>query len=696
MCSGPWGRDLSKLRRLFSAKSIAVIGGGAWCASIIGAAQRIGYQGDIFPVHPSGKTIAGIPSLASLNEWDGPLDAAFIGVNRYATLEVVETLAAKGAGGAICFASGFAEAGAEDGVAGDLQAQLVSKAGEMPILGPNCYGFINALDQVAIWPDQHGMAPVQTGVAILTQSSNIAINMTMQKRGLPIAYMVTCGNQAQTRQADIAFDLLDDDRVTVLGLHIEGFGDVARWHDVALKAAAKNVPVVVMKVGVSEQAQQATLSHTASLAGSDVGAQAVLDYLGFGRAKDVPVFLETLKLLHMTGGLDHTTLSSISCSGGEASLASDTAVGRKVTFPPLLDKQKYALKQALGPMVALANPLDYHTYIWRDADAMTAAWAPMAADHIGLTLIIVDYPHTDASDWICATTAATQVREQTGRPVAVVATLSELMPEDVVAGLIKGNVIPMFGLTEAISACEISANLTKPANTPPFPGGAIDADTVLTEADAKFALSSQDLDLPRRVQGPAEELADLAHALVPPLALKGLGVAHKTEAGAVRLGLQATELPDAALAMPTDIFLVEEMIIDCVAELLVGVTRDPAHGLILTIGAGGIMTEVWEDTTSLLMPADETHVEQALNRLKIHKVLDGFRGKPAASKPAIIAAIMAIQAYVAHHHATIGELEVNPLICTPTRAVAVDALIRQTSENDEQTITRTGVETGLT
>ena len=155
-----------------------MIGGGAWCESIIGAAKRIGFQGDIRPVHPSGKQIAGIASLPSLDAWSGPLDAAFIGVNRHATLDVVAELAAKGAGGAICFASGFAEAGAEDTQAEDLQSQLVSNAGDMPILGPNCYGFINALDHVAIWPDQHGMVPVDTGVAILTQSSNIAINMT--------------------------------------------------------------------------------------------------------------------------------------------------------------------------------------------------------------------------------------------------------------------------------------------------------------------------------------------------------------------------------------------------------------------------------------------------------------------------------------------------------------------------------------
>jgi hypothetical protein len=103
---------------------------------------------------------------------------------------VVAALAARRAGGAICFASGFREAVNELSDGADLQAQLLEAAGEMPILGPNCYGLINALDGAVLWPDQHGAVRVERGVAIVTQSSNIAINLTMQKRGLPLAYIV--------------------------------------------------------------------------------------------------------------------------------------------------------------------------------------------------------------------------------------------------------------------------------------------------------------------------------------------------------------------------------------------------------------------------------------------------------------------------------------------------------------------------
>ena len=665
------------LSRLLSASTIAVIGGGVWCESIIKAAQLIGYDGQIFPVHPGGKEIAGLQSYKTLSDWHGPIDAAFVGVNRKATLDVVAELAELKAGGAICFASGFLEAISEDSSGSDLQADLVASAGEMPILGPNCYGFINALDRVSVWPDQHGLRPVESGVAILTQSSNIAINLTMQQRALPIAHMVTCGNQAQTSQAQIARHLLDDPRITAIGVHIEGFGDVQDWYRFARAAHEKGVPVVAIKVGKSQEAQRATISHTASLAGNDTGAAALLDHLGIGRAEDIPTFLEALKLFHAVGKLDAPTLSAISCSGGEASLVADTAMGTGLSFPPLRESQKKALSKALGPMVALANPLDYHTYVWRDTEAMTAAWTPMADEHIGMTFSIVDYPHTDATDWACATQAALNVKKNTGHPMAVVATLPELMPMEVAQELMSGGVVPMYGLREAVEAVRIAALTPEIAPLAPVPGGEVEARTILSEAEAKFELSEFDLDLPRRVEATLDDLLERATGLMPPLVLKGLGIAHKTEAGAVVVGLQAEDLETAASAMPTDRFLVEEMIGDGIAELLVGVTRDPAHGMVLTVGAGGILTEVMRDRVSLLLPTTEHAVEKALAKLKVSKLLGGFRGNPPASLPSIVSAIMAVQNYVLQHQATLDEVEINPLICTPTRAVAVDALIRK-------------------
>ena len=152
---------------------------------------------------PKRDTVAGLKAFASIEALPDTVDAAFIGVNRHATVEAVRALSARNCGGAVCFASGFLEAEneAEDGR--DLQNDLLSSAGEMPIIGPNCYGFINYLDRAALWPDQHGGISVDRGVALITQSSNMAINLTMQKRGLPLSYVATAGNQAQLGIADL-------------------------------------------------------------------------------------------------------------------------------------------------------------------------------------------------------------------------------------------------------------------------------------------------------------------------------------------------------------------------------------------------------------------------------------------------------------------------------------------------------------
>ena len=666
-------RDLSRLLR---PSSIAVIGGGAWCRQIIRQCERMGFAGQIQLVHPRASEIEGVVAVARIEDLAQVPDAAFVGVNRYATIEAVAALAGLGAGGAVCFASGFSESAGEDAAGAGLQKDLIEAAGGMPILGPNCYGFINALDGALLWPDQHGCVAVDRGVAILTQSSNIAINLTMQKRGLPIAYVVTCGNMAQTTQAEIASALLDDPRVTAIGLHIEGFGNTRDWHDLALKAQARGVPLVALKVGTSDQAQQATVSHTASLAGSAAGAQALMSRLGLAQVRDLPSFLETLKLLHCVGPLEAPTLSSISCSGGEASLAADTAHGRGVRLPPLTETQRDALEQVLGPMVALSNPLDYHTYIWADADRMAAAWAPMAAAHIGLTIIIVDYPHTDATDWACATQAALSVRAQTGRPVAVVATLPELMPEGVAAELMAGGVVPLHGLSEAITAAEVASHLRAPDPVPPLAAGASRVGVAMTEAAAKRTLARFGVAVPRgRAANDAFEAARVATDLTPPLALKGQGLAHKSEAGAVRLNLTQHDVGKAAAAMPTEHVLIEEMVQGGVAELLIGVTRDPAHGFVLTLGAGGVLTELWQDTQSLLVPARDEDVRSALLKLRIAPLLAGYRGNPAADIDAILRAVHGVQDCVIAQAERISEVEINPLICTPDDAIAADALI---------------------
>ncbi|MTI44766.1 acyl-CoA synthetase (NDP forming) [Roseibium hamelinense] len=667
------------LDRLLRPQYIAVIGGGTWCENVIRACHANDFQGTLEAVHPQRTEIAGCRAVPSLSNLPRPPDAAFVGINRHKTVKIVQELRSMGAGGAICFASGFQEAAEELSDGTGLQADLIAAAGAMPILGPNCYGYINALDGAALWPDQHGLARVKKGVAIVAQSSNIALNLTMQTRGLPVAYLVTAGNQAQIGISEIGSALLDDDRVTAIGLHIEGIDDLTAFEAFARKAHALGKPVVALKVGRSEQARAATVSHTASLAGSSAGASALFERLGIAEVRDLPVLLEALKVVHVAGALASPDLASLSCSGGEAGLIADLAIDTTLSFPALSNRQKAGLREALGPKVALANPLDYHTYIWGDANAMSRAFSAMMDGPPALGIVILDIPRLDRCDpaaWLKTVEAVKRAKAASGKPFAVLTSLSEGMPEALAAELIGNGIVPLSGLRDAMGALEAAYAAAAAPNPHPIHRPHVpDSLKTLNEEAAKRALSAFHLRVPqnRRADCPASA-ALAAQELLFPVVLKGLGIAHKSEAGAVALNLQdKNAVMTAACAMPAGSFLIEEMVTDVLAELLVGVINDPAHGLVLTLAAGGVLTEILNDRASLLLPVERTDVEAALETLSYARVLDGYRGASACDLEAIIDAVMAVQAYALSE--PVAEIEINPLLCGADFAIAADALI---------------------
>jgi acyl-CoA synthetase (NDP forming) len=672
---------MNRLSRLLAPRSIAVIGGGTWCANLIRECAKIGFAGPVWPVHPTRDEIGGVPCFRSLADLPKAPDACFIGVNRALTVEVVRDVATMGAGGAVCFASGFREAVAETGDGADLQARLVAAAGDMPFLGPNCYGFINALDRAALWPDQHGCVPVDRGVALITQSSNIAINLTMQQRALPLAYVVTAGNQASVTQADIGAALLEDPRVTALGLHIEGFADLPGWEALARKANDLGKPVVSLKVGASDEAQAATISHTASLAGSDAGASALLARLGIARVNSLPELLETLKLLHYAGPLSEAALNCASCSGGEASLMADTGARHGVRFPPLDAPQTQGLAKALGPKVALANPLDYHTYVWGDVPRMAQCFTALAQGAAPISAVVVDFPRGDRcsdADWTCVLEAGEIAAKASGKPFALLGSLPEGISEQTATDIVERGMIPMLGCDETcaalVAAAQVGRAALRPAIwVPKMPAQA----TVMTEADSKALLAGHGLCVPgsARVQT-LSELEFAVSTAKAPFVIKADGLAHKSDQGGVAFGTPGdTRALEQAARMPCTNWLIEEQITGAVAELLVGVVCDPAHGYVLTLGAGGVQTEILQDTVSALLPVTAEDVVHMLDQLRIAPLLKGYRGRPAADSSAIVQAVLAVQGFVEAARGHVAEVEINPLIATATQAVAADALI---------------------
>ncbi len=673
---------MAGLDRLFRPKSVAVIGGGYWARSIIEQCRKIGFQGAIYPIYPRATDVDGIPVYRTLADLPETPDAAFICVNRNATIDVVRELSQMGAGGAVCFASGFLESQAETQDGASLQAELVSAAGDMPIVGPNCYGFVNYLDQACLWPDQHGGIPVDRGVAIITQSSNIAINLSMHTRAMPIAYLMTAGNQAKVSMADLARFVLADPRVTALGLHIEGLGDPNEFLQLAQEAHAMGKGIVVIKVGASDQAQAATISHTASLAGSAAGASAIFERLGVAQVQDLTTFMDTLMVLHHVGPLNGDTVATISCSGGEASLMADLGQAVRVEFPDLVPNQRDALRYALGDKVALANPLDYHTYIWGDGAAMGRCYAAMMLGDQDATILVVDFPRADRcsqSAWDCVIEGVEYAHAQSDRVLILAASLAENMPEHVAERLGALGIPCLNGLRESLEAVRAAAAVGQGIQNdqPLWISTPSETSVTLSEAEAKADLAQSGLTVPAARVVSLDDIDNQGDFPFPAV-IKAQGLAHKSHAGGVALNLTSMDaVKSAAQNMGSDSFLMEQMITGAVCEILIGVVADPAHGFVLTLAAGGVMTEILKDSTTLVLPVTPQDVTEAFQRLKIAPILNGYRGQPAADMAALVDAVMSVQSYVQQNMNDVLEVEINPIIATPTTAIAVDALIRR-------------------
>lgn len=685
---------IAGLARLLRPRHLAVFGG-RFAEEVIRQSERIGFAGEVWPVNPGRETLAGRRCYPDVDSLPDAPDASFVAVPRETNVEIVDALSSRGAGGAVCYAAGFAEAD-DEGRA--LQAALVEAAGDLAVVGPNCYGVLNFLDGATLWPDVHGGARLDEGVAIITQSGNVGISITMQQRSLPLAYLISVGNQAVLSVADYIEALIADPRIKAIGIHIESVDDVARFSRAAVKARAARVPLVALKVGRSELGARAALSHTSSLTGNDACYEALFRRLHIARVHGLAEFLEALKLLAVVGPLPGRRVASVSCSGGEAALVADTAGSLAMELPAFDASTQRRLEALLGPMVHVTNPLDYHTYIWGRPDDQRECFAAVIAGGFDVTVNVFDYlnPELDHTrDWDNTLAALVEAARGAATPAVVVSTLPENLPGPVRERLLAAGIAPLLGLEAGMTALGVAMDVgawfadgaEAPLPVTVSDGVATDAG-LLAEWQAKDTLARFGVTVPRGALVDVEHLSERAADIGYPVVLKAAvpDLAHKTEAGAVVVGIPNAEVLRAAaerMAHLGDRFLVEAMVPSPVAELIVGVTRDPQFGLVLTIGAGGALVELLADVRTLLFPVSEASIAEALDSLRVSKLLDGYRGGAPGDRAAAIEAILKIAAYAEANGSHLEELDVNPLMVLPRGggAVAVDALIRKREES---------------
>ena len=713
--------NLRGIKRLLAPRTVALFGSG-WADAVDAAGKVIGFSGETWRIHPTRPSTASVKYFRSVEELPGSPDASFVAAPAREVPSIASGLARRGAGGFVCFAAGFSETGTDDGRS--LTAALVAGAGDLPFFGPNCYGFINFFDQVALWPDQVVGHRVERGVAIICQSGTLALNLLFNGRSLPIGYVLTVGNQTCLAVEDMIELLCDDERVTAFGLYVEGVKDTVRFVRAVEKARAAGKPIALVKAGRTEAAARTAHTHTGSLAGTDTVFDSFCRQAGIARCDSLATLCETLKVFHSGGPLRGRRVLVMGASGGDMAMTADASRDLGLTFPPFPPATAAQLRELLTEKVTVANPFDFHTHIWFDAPAMKSMFSMVHRAGFDATGFMLDCPPADQADPAAYVVAIDQyVATFPGPPArgAVISSLPESMAASTREMCLAAGITPLQGQREALEAlnlagevgetwaCGATVELRIPrrgGNQAPADGqtsahASTDTATrtsarvttsdgaptprvlTLTEHAGKAALAAFGISVPRsRVVAP-RDVASAAQDIGFPVVIKASGahLEHKSELGAVVVNVRTTADAEAAaqrLSKLSDSLLVEQMTSDGVAEILVGLTVDPQFGQVLVIGAGGILTELLRDSATLLPPFTPTSVEAALNRLKVSKLLAGFRGKPAGDVPALVETVLACTRYAEANLNALVELDINPVIVRPAGlgAVAVDALIR--------------------
>jgi acyl-CoA synthetase (NDP forming) len=381
-------------------------------------------------------------------------------------------------------------------------------------------------------------------------------------------------------------------------------------------------------------------------------------------------------------------------SGGDMAMTADVSRDMELEFTPVSQASTAALREVLTDRVTIANPFDIHTYLWFDPPALKRVFGEVLRSGYDAAGFMLDSPpdgEADSAAYDAVIDVFIEAAQGAPTRAALIASLPETISRRIRKRCLDGGVVPLQGQREALEALSLAGGVgaawqTHPAvqlHLPPShtpPSSDIEA---LGEHDGKAALAEFGVRVPRGKLVPASAAAETALALGFPVVMKASGahLEHKTEVGGVVLNVRTeADARQAALRLAklSDTVLVEEMLTDGVAEILIGVIVDPQFGQVLVLGAGGIFTEIMSDSVSLLPPWTHASIVAALRRLTIAKLLRGYRGKPPADVDALVETVLCVARYAAANVATLIEIDVNPVIVRPVGkgAVAVDTMIR--------------------
>jgi acetate---CoA ligase (ADP-forming) len=681
-------RDLSAL---FDPASIAIVGASVdpakWGNAVAVQALRGAERHRLQLVNRRGGEILGWPTVRSVDDLDGPVDLAVIAVPEAGFEEAVHGVLAKGARAIVAITAGLGEAGAEGRAREDALIARIREA-EAVLVGPNCLGLVD--NTTATYLSSNQFAP--GSVAVLSQSGNLAIELDrlLSARGLGISRFVSLGNQADVSLVELIEACAADPATAAIAVYVEDFRDGRGFVEAAAAAVAAGTPVVLLAAGASAAAARGAQSHTGSLTSDAVviaAACAVAGAIQVRTPRELADVLLALKARPTPGGRRVAVLTD---GGGHGVIACDVAEAAGLDVPALSVATQARLRDALWSQSRVANPVDLAGAGEMDPDSYARAFAVLqACDEVDAILMTGYFGgYSSGEDGLtglgpaeCA--AAKQITADaagdklTCKPTAV----QSIFPDAPACRILADGGVPVFAAIEdaaaALAAVAVPARTATmrllPAAAEPV------AASDYTAARNAFAGAGIHFVAAREVHS-AEELAVAADQLRPPYVLKALGLLHKSDSGGVVVGIDSGDwLSDAHARLVSKLdppsFSVEEMAdLRGGVELIVGARWDPRFGPTVLVGMGGTATEVLRDVQVALAPVDEDEAARMLGRLRTAPLLGEHRGRPAVDVAAAARAVARLSEYAAAHP-EIAELEVNPLLITPSGATALDARI---------------------
>jgi acyl-CoA synthetase (NDP forming) len=664
---------------------------------IIRRFSDFGHQGRLYAVNREGRDVHGLPGYRSCRDIPQAPNIAIVFVPAHGVAGALEDAADAGITSAVVLSSGFAEAGAEGA---KLQRELVDIARRrgVTMFGPNSLGFANIATGAVATAIGTRVPVLRGGIAVVSQSGAVAneIGKFAHQQGMGLSFIGATGNEAMVTVADVIDYLVDDPETRVIAAYIEAVSAAACLAAAARRALALRKPIIVLKVGSSTVSAEVAKAHTGAMVGDDRIFDAACRQLGLIRVRSIEEMMVTAALIEATGPLDRPGIALASVSGGGCGMFADLAEQHGVSTPAFAPETKRRLAEILPSFASTLNPLDMTGAVLQDPSLWSRA-LPLLFDDpaIGLVVTLIAMPGTEAEMPTCEAhwpVIAHAYRDAGKRPLLISQVIQPMGPQARQVAEASGLHDIIFGMDFGTRALGHLSRWSRRVNKVSEPAPAVAAmrnpPAISGERGALDFLSQQGVPVvPGIVVHSADEAVAAAGRIRGAVALKiaSSDIAHKTEAGGVRLGIAPEQVGQAyadirdnvARARPDA--LVEGVIVSPMRvgglELFVGVARDPDWGLAIAVGLGGVWVEILIDSAVRLLPIGRLDAREMLQSLRGAALLAGYRGAPAVDLDRLADVIVAVGNATLMLGPRLAALEINPLWVCGNAVEALDALV---------------------